>query len=110
LRRAKQTADIVALALGKPQLVKPQEILRPQMTPEPFLEALQQSPAASVLAIGHQPDLGELVSFLQWGLHAAQMHLSEATVVGFELPSPASRDRARLELLLPPDAAEKIVR
>lgn len=64
LKRARQTADILADALGvpKPELT---ETLEPGRPPFSVLEEIEDmDPGTSVALVGHEPDLGEMAAFL----------------------------------------------
>jgi phosphohistidine phosphatase len=110
LIRAQQTARIVALELGEPFLVDTKPVLKPGMSASAFLDFLRDNPCPTVLAVGHQPDIGDIVSFLLWDLVGARFPVQEGCVIGLDAPNVASREKIRMELLLSPEMAERIAR
>ena len=110
LTRAQQTARIVALELGEPFLVDIKPILKPGMSVGVFLDFLRENPSPILLAVGHQPDLGDIVSFLLWDLVGARFPVQEGTVIGLDIPETESRQKTRMEFLLSPEMAERIAK
>lgn len=65
LRRAAQTAEILAAGLGRHPEVVVLEALGPGGTPARVVDALlPHGKARSIALVGHQPDLGELAAWL----------------------------------------------
>ena len=65
LPRAAQTAELTAKALGCPQKVQADEALKPGARPQAFVNLLQTSADdASVMLVGHNPDLELFLSYL----------------------------------------------
>ncbi|MCB1875067.1 MAG: histidine phosphatase family protein [Chromatiales bacterium] len=65
--RARQTADLVAEAFGL-GAIRETELLQPGTEPEAVLSWLQaERPMGTVAMVGHEPDLGELVSLALCG-------------------------------------------
>ena len=108
--RAKQTAQLVATELGEPFLLDFRDVLKPGMSAAGFWQCIQQNPFSSLIVVGHQPDLGNAVSFLLWDLIGGSFAIDPGVVACLNLPSFPSRDKARLEFLLSPELAEKILR
>lgn len=83
LARAVQTAAAVAEVLRPEAGVEPFASLDNTLPPEELLAALEERGAglAEVLAVGHQPQLGELAALLTRALH----DLRPATVLAVEL-------------------------
>ncbi len=83
LARAVQTAAAVAEVLRPESGVEPFAPLDNTLPPEELLAALEERGAglAEVLAVGHQPQLGELAALLTRALH----DLRPATVLAVEL-------------------------
>ena len=73
LRRARETARLVAKALGHRGRVELSDLLRPGMVPRGFLSSLRRRRLASALLVGHEPDLGILAAFLL-GARADAIH------------------------------------
>jgi phosphohistidine phosphatase len=108
--RARQTAEIVAAELGEPFLVDFRDVLKPGMSAAAFWQCMQRNPFTSLMVIGHQPDLGNVISFLLWDLVGAPFLIEPGVAVCLHLPSFPSRERARIEFLLSPELAEKLLR
>jgi phosphohistidine phosphatase len=110
LTRAQQTARIVAMELGEPFLVDTKLILKAGMSAGAFLDFLRENPADVVLAVGHQPDLGDVVSFLLWDLVGARFPVQEGAIIGLDIPNLESRQKIRMEFLLSPEMAGRIAK
>jgi len=68
LIRAQQTAELVASHLGCADRVEVCQALLPDQDPAAFLDALRELHAEGViLAVGHQPHLGQLAAQLVFG-------------------------------------------
>lgn len=104
LRRARETADIVAAALGCADRIELAPVLAGGRTPEAILTGLQvPKRAAQVLLVGHQPDLGDLASYLLTGAATlAPLPFRKAAVAAFALAAFPPRSRAVLEWFLTP--------
>lgn len=108
LVRAKQTAEILRQALGCPLQHEP--LLEPGHCPSSVVDALSQWPAdASIALVGHEPQVGELVSILARGLPARSsvLRTGEAVVIDVNPDNPVGEGRtiARLRLEEPEDVA-----
>jgi phosphohistidine phosphatase len=66
LPRARETAEILARALGLPA-PKETDALRPEAPPAGIGKALRGAKAACPALVGHEPDLGATVAFLTGG-------------------------------------------
>ncbi len=64
LTRARQTARLTAKVLGAGKRLELSDLLRPGVTPKRALAAVRGRRLASVLLVGHEPDLGELAALL----------------------------------------------
>jgi phosphohistidine phosphatase len=99
LIRCRQTADIVAEALGAP--VREDAGLAPGAGLEAVEDALLAHPdAGAVLVCGHQPDLSEIVGALTAG---ALVDFRKGTLAILDLDAPRPRGGA-LRALYPPAA------
>lgn len=84
--RAMQTAELVAVAYGIDE-IKKVDALVPDTPPEQFLIWVQRrSTARTVAIVGHEPHLGELVSWLMSGLSEARVEMKKggACLIEFE--------------------------
>ncbi len=86
--RAKQTAVLVAEAIECPLALEPD--LRPGMDPARGIGIIGSYPeAATLLLVGHEPDLSGFVSALLGCPRPEMMRLRKASITGIELPRPA---------------------
>lgn len=98
LVRAVETARIVADELGCAKRVETCEALRSGMQAKRFMKFLDREVKDECLmAVGHQPDLGRLISYLLWGLKDTNFSLSECALAALEIED----EKAKLRLLLP---------
>jgi phosphohistidine phosphatase len=69
LVRAVETAEIIADALGidKKMIVQTSNLVPGASFDELFGEIKQQKGIETIALVGHQPDLGELISTMVWG-------------------------------------------
>jgi phosphohistidine phosphatase SixA len=67
LRRARQTATVVAEELGIVDRLREVRVMSPGMSAERLLRELSAIPATPILCVGHQPDVGRCVSELIGG-------------------------------------------
>ena len=95
LRRAEQTARLVARELDLSKLVQIEEFLRPGMTAERGISGLREllknltkqekySEKVSIMLVGHEPDFSELTGVLIGGC-AESVHFRKATLMGVTL-------------------------
>lgn len=97
LVRARETAEIVADQLDARKRLRVCDALRPGMKASALVKHIeQQIRGDTVLAVGHQPDLGQCVSQLVFGLKDREFSLPECTLVKID----CRPDMARLRLLL----------
>ena len=96
LLRAHQTAEIVAEAyVGR--VVMELDALAPGSNPDRLLPWLRGHRDVSVVAIvGHEPDLGELISFLLCGRHESFVALKKGAACLLNLDSDVTPGQARL--------------
>ena len=102
LRRAVETAAIVARVLGVPHAVRETRTLRPGCDLDTAAELLMEAaPAERVLIVGHNPDLSEIAADLA-GKHV-NLSLEKGGLARVDLHGEAKRNRGRLVWLLTPE-------
>ena len=95
LRRAEETARLVARELDLSKLVQIEEFLRPGMTAERGISGLREllknvtkqekySEKVSIMMVGHEPDFSKLAGVLIGG-RAESVHFRKATLMGVTL-------------------------
>lgn len=110
LVRAKETAVIVAEALG----LKEQFVVCPALsggkTPADVVKALKKQigQAQRVLAVGHQPDLGRLVSYLTTGQEKLTVNFKKGGLCKLIADTLKPGQCAHLEWLLTPGQLKKM--
>jgi phosphohistidine phosphatase len=83
--RAKQTAEIVADEL-KILDVDETDTLLPAASSVKLVDVLKTFKAdSSILLVGHQPDLGELISYFVWGEDSIEVPLKKAGMANIEI-------------------------
>jgi phosphohistidine phosphatase len=110
LVRAQQTADIVAAAYGSmPVTTVP--ALSPGSDPHALASWLQQQDSASVVAaIGHEPDLGRLVTWLMTGLEESRVEMKKGGTCLLDVTAPAGPRSATLLWALRPSQLRRMDR
>ena len=101
--RCAQTARIAAPILGDPApRVERWDELSFAGTPEGLLGRLAKEPAsaASLLLVGHEPILGQLIGLLVYGEPVAAVRLRRAGAARIEIPQRRSPGAGRLDWLL----------
>lgn len=86
--RAAQTAAITAEVLGVAGHVENHEFLQPGMDAELCFEHLSQIKLDSLMLVGHNPDLEELVEYLISDEAAAHVKLKKGSLASLKLDSP----------------------
>jgi phosphohistidine phosphatase len=100
LVRAQQTAEIVAKAYDALS-VQTLDSLSPGSDPAAIVEWLRQQSSAEVIAIvGHEPDLGALVTWLMTGAGNSRVAFSKGGAALLEFPSRVASGGGTLEWLL----------
>jgi phosphohistidine phosphatase len=95
LRRAEETARLVAKGINLPKLVRIEGFLRAGMNPERALSGLREvlislmkrekySENASIMLVGHEPDFSRLAGALIGG-RSESVHFRKATLMGVTL-------------------------
>jgi phosphohistidine phosphatase len=101
-KRAAETAAIVAKALGLPR-PRPIDVLTPERHPREFFEWLKtQPPAKGVGVVGHEPQLGLLISWCLTGSVAARFDLKKGGVAQIDFPDEPENGNGILDWLLTP--------
>ena len=102
-RRARQTAEAAAKALGLEKGLRETRALEPGRDPSDILEELLAERPAGVLLVGHEPHLGELLGVLvAGGQHAFPLKKAMAAWVAAEGSS------GTLKALLPARVLERV--
>ncbi|MCU0971870.1 MAG: phosphohistidine phosphatase SixA [Gammaproteobacteria bacterium] len=102
LTRARQTADIVQEAYGKPRATIV-DALSPGREPEDVGDWLSLLPVeAKVAAVGHEPDLSELVGWLTTGEPHGFVAMKKGGACLLEIATAPGACSARIEWLLTP--------
>ncbi len=102
-RRARQTAEAAAGALGLEGTLIESRALEPERDPVEILNELSQG-AQDVLLVGHQPHLGSLLGLLIAG-EGVQIPLKKAAVARVTL---TGRWSATLRAFMPPRLLERL--
>ena len=101
LVRAAQTAEIVAAALGGPTPVPLRSLAGGSQ--QEILDWLREQDNSGVIAIvGHEPDLGELVSWLLSDCIHGFVELKKGAACLLEFPGRVAQGGAQLRWSLPP--------
>ncbi len=109
LVRAVQTAEIVRGALGGRPDVRITENLVPGFRPAAlFAELTALAGSGGIMAVGHQPDLGEFIAFLIADSAASGISMAAGAIAKLLVPSPPDRSGAALCWLLTPDAVRSL--
>jgi len=102
--RARRTAEIVGDVLGFEEKIEESTALEPGGSPEALIRTLGErtSEARGVLLVGHEPDLGELVSLFVTGARTSEFRMKKGGVAALATDRLALGACARLEWLLAP--------
>lgn len=110
LVRAQQTAAIVAVAFGVSPITTV-TALSPGGDLHAFATWLQQQNAANVVAVvGHEPDLGRLVTWLMTGLEESRVQMKKGGMCLLEVAAPAGARSATLQWALKPSQLRRMGR
>ena len=104
LVRARETAEILATALGAPR-IESVEALRPEAPYDDLATWLREPPAANqetIALVGHEPHLGGLVTWLMAGVAESRIEFKKGGAAFLELESPAGAGTATLRWLATP--------
>lgn len=105
LVRARETADIVAKALGKGASVKEARELAPGRAAVEVVEMLADSGLDEAAVVGHEPQLGRLVSLLVTGADAPVVGMRKSSVACIEFDGPAAAGGGVLAWHITPEIA-----
>jgi phosphohistidine phosphatase len=101
--RALETARLIAEALpGRPE-VRTSERLRAGTRIDALLNEVVAAGQASIVAVGHQPDLGTVLAWLVADAGPASLVIPPGTVACVDLQPDLQLPRASLRWLAPPD-------
>ena len=102
--RALQTAEIIAEVLDVPKKLKCTDHLVPGANPRKLIECINglQPKPSSLLLVGHEPDLSQLISFLAAGDSSLSVSLKKGGLAKLSLESLKPGKCATLEWLLTP--------
>jgi phosphohistidine phosphatase len=109
LLRARQTAAIVAKALGKGASVKDCDALSPGRDAAEVIEFLRRNPVESAAVVGHEPQLGDLVSLLVAGSAAPVVDMKKAAVSCIEFKGPPAAGKGTILWHLVPAVIEALL-
>lgn len=101
LRRARQTAEILAEVLKKPKPRITDQLL-PDVSGAGLLECLKEVRAEAPLLVGHEPSLSAAAAFLIGAPEAGSIQLKKAGLAVVELDRWTPRPRGTLVLLATP--------
>ena len=104
LVRAVETAEIVAaaLGLGKKEIEQTANLAPGASIDELFAEIKRRTGAESIALIGHQPDLGELISTIVHGNEGLAIQLKKGSVCLINVTETVPTLRGELMWLLTP--------
>jgi phosphohistidine phosphatase len=106
--RAVETGRLIAEALpGRPELTT-SERLKPGARIDAILKEVIAEARESIVAVGHQPDLGTLIAWLVADGGPASLVLPPGTVICIEMQPDIQLPRASLRWLAPPDLIRQL--
>ncbi len=109
LIRARQTAEIVCMSLGITGF-EVSETLAPGADRRRLYAFLSSSSAATVLLVGHEPQMSETVSELISGRPQCEVAMGTCTLARVDVEHPVGPGRGTLRFLLPQDLIEELSR
>jgi phosphohistidine phosphatase len=99
VRRAKETAYLVAEALGGTAQLEEQPLLEPGMYPARLFAAVAATSDPVVLCVGHQPDIGAAI---QDAIGGGRYGVAPGTIAALEFPSTIAPGSAALRWFADP--------
>ena len=111
LRRAVQTGEQIAAAFPAALRRSASRTLEPGFRNGELLEellTLRRAGEETVVAVGHQPDLGNFIAYLIAGSAPPSVALSPGTAARLALRATGGRPEAVLQWLVPPAAAHAL--
>jgi phosphohistidine phosphatase len=100
LLRARQTAEPVARALGRRDLLIETESLSPGADPKEILREIGKRRLGGALLVGHMPHLGRLLGYLLTGRSNAMINIRKAALARIEFDGDAPKPPGTLVLFL----------
>ncbi len=100
LRRARQTAEPVARALGQRDDLIETDALSPGADPKEILREIEKRRMKRVLLVGHMPHLGRLLGYLLTGRSNAHMEMKKGALARIEFEGAIPKPPGTLTLLL----------
>ena len=107
LRRARQTAEIVAETLGIQGPHEELEELAPDSSPEQFISRIAGYPPGKLLLVGHQPLLGEIAKHLLKSTEA-KVNFKKGGLCRIEVEDPPQEKAAVLHWMLTPKQLRRV--
>ena len=104
-RRARETAEAAAAALGLEKTLHETSSLEPSADPSDVLEELRSQGARGALLVGHAPHLGLLLGRLVSGGKGSEVPLKKAGLAWLRWDE---TDSAELRALVPPRVRERL--
>ena len=103
LLRARQTADILAEELAVAEPARVVDFLQPKAPFDPLTEELQNHlEQAGIALVGHEPDLGELATYLFTGTRSASFRFKKGGIACIEVYDICPPIHCQLRWLLTP--------
>ena len=112
LLRAVQTGGAIAQSINPSMTSSVNPILAPGVEPRQLVEelaALRRSGVKSLLAVAHQPDVGEFITYTITGRGTSSLGLPPGAAARLSLRISGAHPEGILQWLLPPDAARAFV-
>jgi phosphohistidine phosphatase len=106
--RARQTADIVAEAYGKPQPVEVAALAHGGSRDQLLAWLQRQHEQAVVAVVGHEPDLGELIGWLITGVPEGIVVLKKGGACLLAFPGAPAPGAAELDWVLTPKLLRRL--
>lgn len=108
LRRAVQTAEILARGLNTGLRVEPLNCLAPGGSLPEFLQWLEDEGVENVIAVGHMPDVAEWAARCLTGQRTIGMLFKKGAVCALSFEGEPAAGAAQLEWLMQPAALKRI--
>lgn len=109
LRRASETADIVADTLKEEKLVQLWDELKPESDTKSLYRRLSKlRPESSILLVGHEPYLSSMIGELIGGKAGVRLSLKKAGLAKVELTEMLPNPSGELKWLLTPRLSKRV--
>jgi phosphohistidine phosphatase len=108
LRRARQTAEPVARALGQRNDLIETVSLAPDADPREILREIEKRRMKRVLLVGHMPHLGRLLGYLLTGRSNSHMEMKKGALARIEFEGETPKPPGTLTLLLTSRALARV--